>query len=402
MKLLVLIFLSVFWAVPVKASLKFCNKTPIELWTAVGYLQSGKWFSEGWWKTSPGGCTTPIVGQLNNRYYYYRTQNASFRKYWGGGNYSFCVHPTKRFGPTGSNNCPRGFRMEKFNQIDIGNRKSHTLNLTCDSCRNPDFQLSGRNLLVNYLHKDRIEGQAVSFSTRGRFSATGGGNRLRISYNINVGLNDLQKKLTSMLRPKVDQSNECGDNVRLQNASLKLHSKGRARVDVNIHFERWVCTYADIPEVKCTDTWIKAFGIKTKGVPKCTTRMVTKRTSKNRLFETGISGTLVLTPSISGRNRVRLAAEVTNVRVRNDLARFLVNIMNVDLKRLAQRELEQNLGNGGAIEGAVPIEFQPYFRIGQAAFYDRGNGHLGVRATGSAQVTYAQVIGLCRKHTRLC
>lgn len=388
---------------PVNAELKFCNKTPIELWTSVGYLKNGKWFSEGWWKSSPGSCKTPIGGNLTNRYYYHRTENKAFNKSWGGDNRFFCVHPTKVFGPTRHGNCPSGFNEAEFNTIDVGNRNSYTLNLTCPSCRNPDFRLSRGDLLVNYLHRDKIEGRNISFPATGRFSSSGSGSRFRVSYSISVGLSDLQDNIASMFRPKVNKSDDCGDVVRLQSVNLKPDSSGRARADVNIHYERWNCTYADFPETRCTDTWIKGpFGLKTKGIPNCSVTMKTRRTSKTRLIETGISGTLMLTPSVSNRNRVRLSGDVTNLRVRNDLARFIANSMNVDLRALAQNELEKNLGNGGAIQGAVPAELKPYFRIDSAKFYDRGGGELGVRATGTAEVTFSQIAGLCRKHTGFC
>lgn len=258
-------------------------------------------------------------------------------------------------------------------------------------------------LETTYVHRDVIAGTQIVFPTSGQFDARLRGSRIAIDFQIYVSLHDLQNKITGMLRPMVNKSDDCGDVIRLQSVRLRPTADGRARADVEVDYARWYCTYADIPETRCTDTWIPLpFGGKTKGIPNCTVTMRTRQTSKNKVIETGVSGTLLLTPSLVGNDRVELRGDVTSVRVRNDLVRFATEIFDVNLRSLAQNALEENLGNGGAIQQTAPAELQPYLDIDQAEFYDAGSGKLGIRANGSFEVSYSQISSLCQKYTSFC
>ena len=84
------------------------------------------------------------------------------------------------------------------------------------------------------------------------------------------------------------------------------------------------------------------------------------------------------------------------------MARFLLDVMDVDLKRIAQRGLERNLGNGGAFETAVPPEIRSYFSIDSVEFYNRGGGELGLAADGVMRLTRPQADALCRKRLGVC
>lgn len=268
---------------------------------------------------------------------------------------------------------------------------------------NPDFRFVGRTIYVSYVHSENISGKTVRFPSRGAFTGTGNPNRIQVDAKVRVSLLDLQGKLEAMLRPMVNKTDDCGDVIRLQSARLRPDRNGRASVDVKVNYARWLCTYARIPEVKCKDTWIHGpFGMKTKGVPQCTTTFKNRRTSKNRVIETGISGSLLLTPTVQNHSTIKLSADVTNLRVRNDLARFIVDVLGKDLRKIAQAELESALGNDGAVRGTMPRELRPYLRIDTVEFSNAGDGKLAVLATGKGTVTAGQIFNLCRQNSGFC
>lgn len=48
------------------------------------------WRKTGWWNVNPGGVATPLIGNLNNRYYYFYAR-ASDGTYWGDPNRQIAV-----------------------------------------------------------------------------------------------------------------------------------------------------------------------------------------------------------------------------------------------------------------------------------------------------------------------
>ena len=95
---------------------------------SVGYNNGNNFVSEGWWNIDPGSCATPIQGDLQTRYYYYRAEIDGGK--FNGEDYMFCTS-TVEYTIVGDKNCGgRGYDRESFREIDTGaNHTSYTLTL---------------------------------------------------------------------------------------------------------------------------------------------------------------------------------------------------------------------------------------------------------------------------------
>jgi len=117
-------------ALPVKADFTICNKTPVEVTVAAGYVNpKGGFISEGWWKLRPcGGCELVVAeGDTTDRHHYFYRAEApdGVRE----GPHRFC---TKRgsFKISGNQNCAaRGFEEKGFTQVE-SRSGNHTSNIT--------------------------------------------------------------------------------------------------------------------------------------------------------------------------------------------------------------------------------------------------------------------------------
>lgn len=125
------------FALPAQAELLVCNKTDAKASIAIGYKADGAWTSEGWWNIPPRDCSVVEGGALKNRYYYYRVTSASYN--WPGESYYFCTS-SRAFTIVGDKDCKaRGYERNEFRQIDTGEARSFTLNLTASgSPQNPE------------------------------------------------------------------------------------------------------------------------------------------------------------------------------------------------------------------------------------------------------------------------
>jgi len=117
-----------------QAGLTICNETAVSQSLAIGFKDGDAWVSEGWWSVESGSCTTPIGGDLKNRYYYYRA-TAKGREFRGE-NIMFCT-TSKAFTIRGDENCvSRGYDNSEFRKIDTGKTaKDFTLTLVDDSAQ---------------------------------------------------------------------------------------------------------------------------------------------------------------------------------------------------------------------------------------------------------------------------
>jgi uncharacterized membrane protein len=112
---------------PASASLQICNNSSERIDTAVAYYEDYfvdyAWVAKGWWVLQPGGCATPVSGDLENRYYYIYGNGTSH--YWGG-TYNFCVNTQEKFDfDDADTKCANGV-YRGFRQIDTGNVKNYT------------------------------------------------------------------------------------------------------------------------------------------------------------------------------------------------------------------------------------------------------------------------------------
>lgn len=120
-----------------EAGLEFCNETDVFQSIAVGYMGDQDWTSEGWWLVEPGACVTPVEGDLQSRYYYYRAE--SDEGTFEGDGYGFCV-ASEAFTIVGLGDCEaRGYETSDFREIDTGAEALHYTVTLGDGTASPEM-----------------------------------------------------------------------------------------------------------------------------------------------------------------------------------------------------------------------------------------------------------------------
>lgn len=127
---------------PARAEFTLCNKTDSQVITAVGFKEKGKWVSSGWWTLDPEECKVAIGGDLKNKYYYVHGHTVERNIVWEE-SHTFCVKYGQVFNSIPNSNCSDG--SEKFFQVDTGESRSFTQNLTLKS-EEPSFPLGDDEL----------------------------------------------------------------------------------------------------------------------------------------------------------------------------------------------------------------------------------------------------------------
>jgi uncharacterized membrane protein len=114
---------------PAFADLRLCNTTTSRVGIAIGYKTAEAWRSEGWWNVKPGACETLLNGNLSSRYVYIYAQDYDRGGEWSGTSY-LCTQD-RQFTIDGVENClARGYDRMKFFEVDTGEQKSWTVQLT--------------------------------------------------------------------------------------------------------------------------------------------------------------------------------------------------------------------------------------------------------------------------------
>jgi uncharacterized membrane protein len=109
--------------------LRLCNKTGSRVGVAVGYKEEGLWITEGWWNVAAGSCETLMPGPLVSRFYYVYAVDYDQGGVWGG-KASMCTRD-KMFTIKGIEDCvARGYERSGFFEVDTGEQKSWTVQLT--------------------------------------------------------------------------------------------------------------------------------------------------------------------------------------------------------------------------------------------------------------------------------
>ncbi|MEJ1161956.1 DUF1036 domain-containing protein [Prosthecomicrobium sp. N25] len=111
------------------ADLRICNKTSSRIGIAVGYKDEAAWTTEGWWNLPASTCETLLSGPLVSRYYYIYAIDYDRGGEWSGR--SFMCTQEKTFTIKGIEDCiKRGFERTGFFEIDTGEQRSWTVQLT--------------------------------------------------------------------------------------------------------------------------------------------------------------------------------------------------------------------------------------------------------------------------------
>ena len=121
--------LSCGMATPALADLRLCNMTGSRVGIAIGYRDAQGWITEGWWNLSPRACETLLRGTLAARFYYVHALDYDRGGEWNGK--SVMCTRNREFTIRGTEDClARGYDRASFFEVDTGEQKSWTIQLT--------------------------------------------------------------------------------------------------------------------------------------------------------------------------------------------------------------------------------------------------------------------------------
>ena len=116
-------------AAPAHADLRMCNMTSSRIGIALGYRDTQGWVTEGWWNLNARGCETLLKGTLAARFYYIYAVDYDRGGEWSGR--AFMCTRDREFTIRGVEDClARGFDRNGFFEVDTGEQKSWTIQLT--------------------------------------------------------------------------------------------------------------------------------------------------------------------------------------------------------------------------------------------------------------------------------
>ncbi len=109
--------------------LRLCNRTISRVGVAIGYKENNQWITEGWWNVGKDSCETLVAGALVSRFYYIYAVDYDQGGVWGG-KAAMCTRD-KMFTIRGIEDCvARGYERSGFFEVDTGEQKSWTVQLT--------------------------------------------------------------------------------------------------------------------------------------------------------------------------------------------------------------------------------------------------------------------------------
>jgi len=128
------------FAAPALADFRLCNNTGSRVGIALGYKDNDGWISEGWWNVPARTCETLLRGALVARYYYIYAVDYDRGGEWSG--HAFMCSREKEFTIRGTDNClARGYDRTGFFEVDTGEQRSWTVQLTDTAEQGPDRPL---------------------------------------------------------------------------------------------------------------------------------------------------------------------------------------------------------------------------------------------------------------------
>jgi uncharacterized membrane protein len=134
-------------ASPAAADFRLCNNTASRVGVAVGYKDGEGWTTEGWWNLPSRTCETVLKGNLVARYYYVYAIDYDHGGEWMG--QAFMCTRDKEFTIRGISDClARGFDRTGFFEVDTGEQRAWTVQLTESSEQAPQRPLSAGNPLA--------------------------------------------------------------------------------------------------------------------------------------------------------------------------------------------------------------------------------------------------------------
>jgi uncharacterized membrane protein len=138
---------SVMIASPAAADFRLCNNTGSRVGISVGYKDGEGWTTEGWWTLAARSCDTLLKGALVARFYYVYAVDYDRGGEWSGK--AFMCTRDKEFTIRGIEDClARGFDRTGFFEVDTGEQRSWTVQLTESSEQSPPRPLQQYTPLI--------------------------------------------------------------------------------------------------------------------------------------------------------------------------------------------------------------------------------------------------------------
>ncbi len=126
-----------------RADFRLCNNTGSRVGVAVGYKDAEGWTTEGWWNVAARSCETLLRGNLIARYYYIYAVDYDRGGEWAGK--AFMCSREKEFTIRGTDNClARGYDRTGYFEVDTGEQRSWTVQLTDTAEQSPEKPLTPR------------------------------------------------------------------------------------------------------------------------------------------------------------------------------------------------------------------------------------------------------------------
>ncbi len=124
------------FALPALADFRLCNNTSGKVGISLGYKDGDGWVTEGWWNLGPRSCETLLRGNLVARFYYVYAIDYDRGGEWSGK--AFMCTREKEYTIRGTEDClARGFDRTGFFEVDTGEQRSWTVQLTETSDQTP-------------------------------------------------------------------------------------------------------------------------------------------------------------------------------------------------------------------------------------------------------------------------
>ena len=283
--------------------------------------------------------------------------------------------------------------MVGFDQVATGaggvNRPEWTYNFgfNCQGCQLPKVTFDQKRQSAFVLSVEGFDEGNIHYyvPVEGYFSFSigQGSNTVHVRSDVYVDLGDIQRKFMSLVSSQLNSGDDCHELLIVNNASIE-QSGSNASAHANATFEKWYCTSATLPQVRCEDTWIRIGPMKTKGIPKCTTFSGTVQTTKNKLVQQSGDVYITLRPVLNGPAAVSVQAQVDRVHL-DGFGEQIASFFKLNLKNMAQNLLDKSL-NSGALSFSAPDELKDYVQF-QTVEFENDGVNLKMRAHGI--LTYA-------------
>jgi len=206
-----------------------------------------------------------------------------------------------------------------------------------------------------------VENQPITVTSSGAISRVAkDGEREIFRLTLTTDLSNLQQNVAGLLRSQLDRSDQCGERIAIQHATLSPMDPA-GLLTAQLHYERWACA--------------KAFG-----------KQIVKKL---------VAGSAVvpvkLTPSVDGNKAVRLEPEIGTIEADGSLGDLLrspsIGAMLCEKVRAA---IISAIQKATYLNATLPPAAQSVATIQQAKFKDAGAGRLALVLDGEVRLSPAQ------------